>query len=141
MNPMTKITSEEFENRLAAQCLNRGGRGLPRKERDKHVLYKSILLTIEPDRDYPEKELNEALKKWLHEVGKAIEIDHVTLRRHLIDEGYLSRDQAGTAYRVQTEHMADLFEPETNSIDPAAVIAMAEEIRDQKRREFQNRKQ
>ena len=136
---MPKISVDEFENRLEAQCLSRGGRGLPRKHRDKHVLYKSIILTIEPDRDYPEKELNAAIKKWLTDVGQAVEIDHVSLRRHLVDEGYLSRDRAGTAYRIHIEHMADLFEPATNMIDPVAVIEEALKRKEQKRRQYLNK--
>ena len=132
---MQKISVDEFKSRLAAQCLNRGGRGLPRKLRDKHILYKSIILTLKPDRDYPEKEINTALEKWLTDVGLAIEIDHVTLRRHLVDEGYLSRDQAGKAYRILTRQMADLFEPATDQIDPVAIIEEALINKEQKRRQ------
>jgi hypothetical protein len=132
---MQKISVDEFKNRLAAQCLDRGGRGLPRKLRDKHILYKSILLMLEPDRDYSEKEINAALEKWLTDVGQAIEIDHVSLRRHLVDEGYLSRDQAGTAYRVHLEPTADLFEPATDSIDPVTVIEEAVKSKEQKKRQ------
>ena len=135
---MQKINVEEFERRLAAQCLSRGGRGLPRKERDKHVLYRSIVSAFEPGKEYSEKELNTVLEKWLNEVGKEIEVDHVTLRRHLVDEGYLSRDPAGMAYKIQTAWMADLFEEETDGIDPVVVIAEALKRREEKRRRYRN---
>jgi hypothetical protein len=135
---MPKISVDEFARRLEAQCLSRGGRGLPRKQRDKHVLYRSIVSAFEPGKEYAEKELNGILEKWLSEVGKEIEVDHVSLRRHLVDEGYLTRDPAGRAYKIQTEWMANLFEPETDGIDPVAVIAEALKRREEKRRMYRN---
>ena len=70
------------------------------------------------------------LKQWLAKIGQKIEIDHVTLRRHLVDEGYISRDRAGMLYKVNDAKMADLFEPATNTIDPAKAIKRKEQRKD-----------
>ncbi|RKX26884.1 MAG: hypothetical protein DRP47_07490 [Candidatus Zixiibacteriota bacterium] len=136
---MSKINVDEFEKRLEALCLKKGGRGLPRKRQDQHILFKSIALILEPHRDYSESELNEVLKQWLAKIGQKIEIDHVTLRRHLVDEGYISRDRAGMLYKVNDAKMADLFEPETNAINPAKVIEKALKRKEQKKRQYLNR--
>lgn len=136
---MLKITENEFKQILAKQCLSSGGAGLPRKDRDKQVVYKSILMTIDTARTYSEKELNEALKKWLADVGRNIETDHVNLRRTLIDERYLTRDPAGTEYQVNTDIIADLFEPDVDSIDPVAVIEEAIKLKEERRAKYQNK--
>ena len=115
---MSKITADEFKQRLEALLLSPGGRGLPRKRRDWDILFKSITLALEAGRDYSEKEVNQIVEEWLDGIGQAIEIDYVTLRRHLVDAGYLIRDLAGTSYRVGLEAMAELFEPATNTVDP-----------------------
>jgi len=135
---MPIISLDEFENRLEALCLGRGGRGLPRRHRDQNILLKSIELVLESNKDYTENELNEALKKWLTDIGQAVEIDHVTLRRHLVDGGYLYRDRAGLSYKVCNRKMADLFEPAINTIDPAIVIENALKRREQRKRHYLN---
>jgi hypothetical protein len=133
---MSKITADEFKRRLEALCLSPGGRGLPRKRRDWDILFKSITLALEPGRDYSEKEVNQIVEEWLADIGQAIEIDHVTLRRHLVDTGYLIRDLAGTSYRVGFEAMADLFEPATDTVDPLAVIEEARRRKEQRKRQY-----
>ncbi len=133
---MSKITADEFKHRLEALCLSPGGRGLPKRRRDWDILFKSITLALEPGRDYSEKEVNQVVEEWLADIGQAIEIDHVTLRRHLVDTGYLVRDLAGTSYRVGLEAMADLFEPAADTVDPAAVIEEARSRKEQRKRQY-----
>ena len=136
---MVKITLDEFAKRLEAICLKKGGRGLPRKHRDQHILFKSIVLILKSDREYSEKELNETLLIWLTDIGRKIEIDHVTLRRHLVDEGYLYRDRAGKSYRVSNNEKVDLFESEINDVDPATLIEKALKNREQKKSQYLNK--
>ena len=136
---MSKITADEFKRRLEALCLSPGGRGLPRKRRDCDILFKSIILALEPSRDYSEKEVNQAVEEWLADIGQAIEIDYVTLRRHLVDAGYLIRDLAGTSYRVGLEVIADLFEPAADTIDPRAVVEEARRLKEQRKRQYLER--
>ena len=46
-----------------------------------------------------------------------MEVDHVTLRRHLVDERYLTRDACGSAYRL-AQPLPNLFEPDLHGVDP-----------------------
>ena len=132
----SKIGSTEFKERLALLCLQGGGRGVPRKHRDQHILFKSITLILETQREYTENELNEYLVKWLSQVGQAVQIDHVSLRRYLVDAGYLTRDSAGRSYRVDPEQMVGLFEADIEEIDPVAVIAEAQRRTEERKREY-----
>ena len=92
------ITAHEFAQRLGALCLSGVKHNLPKKQRDRHILFRSVAQTLDATRRYSEPELNAALGRWLLQLG--IGIDHVTLRRHLVDEGYLIRDRQGSAYEV-----------------------------------------
>ena len=132
----SKIRIAEFKNRLAALCLRGGGRGFPCKHRDQHVLFKSVTLMLETKRHYAENELNECLAKWLSQVGRSVEIDHVSLRRYMVDAGYLTRDTAGRSYRVDPEPTVGLFEAGIEDIDPLAVVEAAYRDAEERKREY-----
>ena len=112
------------------------GKGFPRKRKQQHVLLKSIVLLLELGQDYSEHQINDALQKWLGTVGKSLEIDHVSLRRRLVDEGYLTRDRAGKRYRVDEGNMNSILEQGINAVNPLAVIEEAEQRRVLRKREF-----
>lgn len=134
MASIIRIT--EFKSRLAALCLRGGGRGFPRKQRDQHILFKSIILISETGRDYTEAELNERLIKWLSQVGRTVEIDHVSLRRYLVDAGYVTRDRAGRRYRIDSEQSIGLFEAGIEQINPLAVVEEAYQDAQERKREY-----
>ena len=76
---MEAITKQEFTSRLVQLCVGSGLRGIPRKNRDRHILLKSITLTLELKNDYAEHELNDDLRAWLREVGTTIRrLDHLS---------------------------------------------------------------
>jgi hypothetical protein len=135
------ISVVEFKERLGALCQKSGGRGFPRKPRDQHILFKSMTLMLEPGRDYTEKEVNEGLAKWLDEVGQAVELDHVTLRRYLVDAGYLIRDAAGRSYRVEPESSGTLFEMGIQEINPVAVVEEAYRRTEERKRDYLDKRE
>jgi hypothetical protein len=51
-----------------------------------------------PDRTYTEREVNDVLRDWLAHAGAMLEVDHVELRRWLVDNRLLERDGFGRAY-------------------------------------------
>lgn len=131
------ITVAQFEERLAAICLGGAGSAFPRRTRDRHILYRSIIQRLDHARKYSETELNEALQHWLLDIGACLDIDHVTLRRYLIDERYLSRDANGNAYEVNPKGTAFVeFEPSIAAIDTFMVIQAAKDrVAERKRRQ------
>ncbi len=133
---MDKITLSEFRKRLATLCLKRGGRGLPRRRRDQHILFLGVTLVFDRDRSYSAKETNSIIQTWSTDVGPAVEIDHVTLRRHLVDEGYLMRDPAGAEYEIGANAGVEWFETEVFTIDPVGVVAEAQAMMDSRRLQY-----
>ena len=70
--------------------------------------------------------LNAELQQWLFEVGGGMDIDHVTLRRYLVDEGYLVRDAKGSASTVNLTGRGHIgFEQTVAAIDSLTVIQAA----------------
>lgn len=65
---------------------------VPRKTARREQLLRYLATTLfEADRDYSEREVNEALLT-VHE-------DHAALRRHLVEGGMLLRTRDGASYR------------------------------------------
>ncbi len=117
------IEVEEFVERLCLLGADRGPRGFPRKRRDRQILMKSIMLGLDSTRTYSEPEINAQLRAWNREVAAAIETDHVTLRRLLVDYGHLERTADGSSYRVGFAGSTVAFGLEVEDIDVRATIA------------------
>jgi predicted transcriptional regulator len=67
----------------------RGGRllGMPASRSRRVIVLEHIVQSFEPGVDYPEPEVNAMLTEWTAGSG----VDHVTVRRYLIDEDLLRR--------------------------------------------------
>ena len=133
------ISATEFKKRLAQLCLTSNSPELPRRQRDRQIVLKSIALCLSKDRAYTEQEINAALASWTAEVGHSLEVDHVTLRRSLIDEKYLERSEDGSLYRLSIPFCADWFAAEVDGIDPCLVIEQSIDDARAKRAQYRNR--
>lgn len=117
------ISAEEFVERLCRLGADRGPRLFPRSRSDREILFKSARLLLDGARSYGEREINAELRGWLRDVAPAIEIDHVTLRRLLVDYGHLERTADGRAYRVGFPARPPAFALDVEDIDVRATIA------------------
>ncbi|MDP4180406.1 MAG: DUF2087 domain-containing protein [Bacillota bacterium] len=95
-----KITEEE-RSKILEKCFPQGVNGPLRtfdiKEKNKLVVLRQIAKRFDKDEFYSEKEINEILKN--------VYEDFVTLRRYLIEYGFLDRKPDGSQYwlKVQNE--------------------------------------
>jgi hypothetical protein len=117
------ISLDEFVERLCKVGAGSGPRGFPRNRRDRDILVQSILLTLDSSRAYSEREINQALRAWRRDVAPAIEIDHVTLRRLLVDRGRLERTADGARYRVGFPPGSVAFELGVYELDLRGTVA------------------
>ena len=127
------ISAEEFVERLCLVGADKGPRRFPRSRRDREILMKSITMTLDGAKTYTEAEVNRALLAWKRDVGPAIETDHVTLRRLLVDYGHLERSADGSAYRVGYPARPMAFDLEVDEIDVRATVAAFREQAERKR--------
>lgn len=90
------ITSEEKEEILAnffPEGIDGGLKTFPKKEKHKLVILMEITKTMKRDIIYSEKQLNEIIKP--------IFSDFVTIRRYLIQYGFLDRKADGSQYWIK----------------------------------------
>ncbi|HEY0640225.1 MAG TPA: DUF2087 domain-containing protein [Pseudonocardiaceae bacterium] len=80
-------TDERVESVLRAFVRDGRLTGMPAQAGRRRVLLEHVALSFEPGVDYPEKEVNAILRAWV-EGGP---VDHVSVRRYLVDEQLLSR--------------------------------------------------
>lgn len=120
------IYIEEFVERLCRLGVDRGPRRFPRKQKDREILIKSIRLCMRSDRVYSESQINESLQTWNREIAPAIDTDHVSIRRMLIDTGNLERTRDGGAYQLGFPPRPVAFDLEVDDLDLRATVAAYE---------------
>ena len=123
------ISAEEFVLRLCRVGADRGPRGFPRQARDRAILIHSIVMGLDSERSYSEREINDALRAWKRDVAPAIETDHVTLRRLLVDAGRLERTPDGARYRVGFPARSVAFDLAVYELDLRGTVAAYREHR------------
>lgn len=65
---------------------------IPKKEKDKVLLFDYLITFFDKEIIYTEKEINNILSEFYS--------DYAILRRYLVDFGYLSRENDGSSYTV-----------------------------------------
>ncbi len=117
------LSKETFQNRLLTLCLRSGLSGFPKDELDQHILLKSAALTIGSAGVFSESEINEKLKFWIDQVSQIPKLDHGSLRRWLVDAGYLIRTADGLRYQLtDTTAQAGFFDAAVDQLDIPAVL-------------------
>ncbi len=132
---MTHITDSQFRERFGA--LYFGGQDLPKKPLDRQIVLISAILGLERQRKYSESELNDELRKWTALFGQRYNLDHVTLRRYLVDERYIVRDTSGGSYELGSlDLLPTTFDPTLASFDLKALISEAKSAQELKKRQY-----
>ena len=98
------IIADECDRRLRAVLGPGSSGGLPRRRRDQWILLHAIAQAFRPDERLTEKEATTRIQDFLLGPGAHLELDAVTLRRALVDEGFVDRDPAGRDYRASSRH-------------------------------------
>ncbi len=100
-----RIGGDEYARRIRA-LLARGGltRTLPRRQRDRWIVLHAIAERFAADDRLSEIDANARIADFLLGPGRFLEIDRASLRRELVDEGFIDRDPAGNSYRRSRRH-------------------------------------
>lgn len=136
MDNQQTITREQFSRRVVELYLRSGLDGLPKSDADQHIMLKSVALTLGKPGVFSELELNEKLKYWINQISQMKKFDHSSLRRWLVDFGYLARNKDGSRYEVAAGSRAQLFDPSIDQVDIAEVIRNAREEIARKKMEY-----
>ena len=71
---------------------------------DRWILLHCVSRRLGPQEELSEREANARIQNWLQGPGARLEVDFVTVRRALIDEGFWDREDGGTRYRRARRH-------------------------------------
>jgi hypothetical protein len=94
--------------------------GLPKRPADQELLAALAAARFEAGTTYSEAQVNEQLIAWLETISEPFGIDHVTLRRMLVDSRLLVRTSTGSTYRMNEARRGELQGLE--GVDPAALL-------------------
>lgn len=83
-------------------------------------------------RPYGERDVNEALSEWLQSVNSPV--DHVTLRRRMVDCGFLKRTTNGSRYFLNYGRVAGVLGDPALEVDAGAIIDDLQREREERKR-------
>ncbi|SEK65176.1 hypothetical protein SAMN05216359_102552 [Roseateles sp. YR242] len=127
---------------LEALVLKRGVTLGRMSERDLLITLAYASLSIPLLAEQSETSANQALKEWLGGGGTMLRIDHVELRRSLIDMGYWVRDGFGRAYSrpvLADDHPAKAHVDAMSSADVSSLLREVRSKRDAERLQRQTK--
>jgi len=105
---------------------------LPTRLADQELLVTLAAAQIDAGKDLLERDVNERLRTWLETFSEPFGIDHVTLRRMLVDSGILTRTTSGSLYRINVAKLGKV--EAVRDLNPAGVLARVREDRDSRKR-------
>ena len=108
---------------------------VPKRPADQRLLVALAAAQMDADRSLLEGEVNEGLKAWLETISEPFGIDHVTLRRMLVDSRLLTRTSSGSMYQVNAARMEEI--EAVRGLEPVEVLAQVQNERDLRKRQHQ----
>jgi hypothetical protein len=125
-------TREKAHRDLKRLLANGPLTGVPKRPADQVLLVALAASQFETQRTYREAEVNDKLEAWLQKFCESSGIDHVTLRRLLVDSRLMTRTNSGSSYRVDQERVGEM--EAVRAIDPAHVLAEIRGERESRKR-------
>ena len=114
--------SEIIHKALRRMLSNGPLTAVPKRREDEELLLRLTAARFEPGREYREPEVNDLLEAWLAPFVEPYGIDHVTMRRALVDARLLRRDTAGAIYRLDPARVQELRAEAEAAGEPAEVM-------------------
>ena len=116
------LTHDELKN-VFRRIFNGGEmRRLPKSRKDREAVMALAAASLHPRATYSEAAVNTALFEWLSGFVDAATMDHVTLRRGMVDIFMLLRDAQGRSYRTNQIVINQVIEPEARAVQPLLVM-------------------
>lgn len=109
--------------------------GWPGREGDQRLLLGLAAGLFVPGEAYSEKQASDRLREWLAGFCSSRGLDHVTMRRALVDTRLLVRDKAGTSYAVDAARIPEFIAADARALDPASILEGVRRERESRKRE------
>ena len=122
-------------------CVRRGialGGLASGRQDDFRAVLAAAALALDEGAGYDEPAVNARLKAWLDGPGAMVDVDHVELRRWLVDAGLVRRDGYGRHY-ARAEPAPDAFARELAGLAGVDLALLAAEARESEREARESR--
>lgn len=130
-------TQDEVTNLLRRTFKGGPMRRLPKKREDAEILLALSLVGLDPEGIFDETDMNLHLSAWLADISdEGGSADYITLRRYLVDLGFLRRASDGLVYRVRGERVDEVLSESAKRIDPKKIFNEVTQERMQRRGSF-----
>lgn len=127
------IERREMARRALKRLLANGPlTAVPKRPTDQELVAALAASRFDASRSYRESEVNAQLANWLRAISEPFGIDHVTLRRLLVDLRFLTRSSSGSMYRINIERIGEI--EGVMDIEPADVLADIRNEREKRKR-------
>ncbi len=110
-------------------------RRMPKSRKDTEVFLALAASILDPRTAYSESEVNELLVEWMTDFTSPSGMDHVTVRRYLVDYRFLLRDVSGSTYRTNQTIINKFIEPAARSIQPGNILNDVQRERERRKSE------
>ncbi len=131
------LQKDEVEKLLRRSFKSGLLRRLPRKREDADVIMALSIAGMDPDGIFDESQMNVHLSAWLDGIAdQQGNLDHVTLRRYLVDYDFLRRASDGVIYRIRPERIDEVLATEAKTIDAKALFEEEQTLRSVRRAAF-----
>jgi len=128
------MSSREPARRILERLLANGPlTALPKRAGDQHLVALLAATRFAPGEIYLEAEVNARLVAWLETISVPYGIDHVTMRRLLVDSRLLTRTKSGSSYHLDAASAAGI--DAVRALDPAELLATIAGERDRRKRQ------
>ena len=128
------MNTREHVEALLQRCLQSGRfLGFPKNPDHLDIVLAVAASRLERRRPYAEGEINEALTDWLDSVQA--DVDHVTLRRRMVDCGFLKRTTSGSRYFLNYGRVAGVLGDPALEVDAGAIAQDVLRKRDARKRD------
>jgi hypothetical protein len=117
---MVIVTPHDYVSRLRAVLGPGCGGGFPRRQRDRLILLHAVGRTFREEERLSEKDATARIQDFLLINGTHLDLDAVSLRRALVDDGFVDRDPSGRDYRASRRYQRRIrFEGEMPDVTEA----------------------
>jgi hypothetical protein len=126
MSSKRKIVLEDYRKVLRDYFAREGVKPFPRRWKYRLLILYSAIRRLELGLPYTEDEVNDAIVEWQKRHGGFLDLDHVTLRRYLVDLGFLDRNPSGSVYAVIHSFLEEAdWDPRILECDEEALLVQA----------------
>mgnify|MGYP000754821816 CR=1 FL=1 len=124
-------------NSSSGGCLGADSSGderVPKNRKDAEIFLALAAARVDSQVVLSEPELNEQLSEWLDGVANQNSLDHVTLRRYLVDYAFLFRDPDGQRYRSNQAVISRYIDVDARTVLPREIQVEVAQDRARRRR-------